>query len=330
MNRPFRIGRSADRSDADPGRRWHAPRLLADLMTGAHASSPRRVPCRFWVMSDLRLDRDAADGLFDAPPDFDAILVAGNVAEGLPGAVRLLDSALGPIRAGRPVIFVPGNVDYRSDMPMVEALARGRDVAAGLGITLLSDEAVRIGPRHGDGTVVVGATLWTDWQLGAAPGRPQARVVARTAWEDAGRIALRRGRPLIPLDTLALHARSRAYVEDALTSVVIGSMGLPTGQNACTDVALPGDVAVVVTCHSPTPRSLPADWVDWREGGCAAAAVASDATAAMEAWGAPLLWAHGNVPCAADHVFGRTRIIANPRFGERVGQAFDPALVIVA
>ncbi|GJD37222.1 metallophosphoesterase [Methylobacterium aerolatum] len=329
MNRPFRVGRSADRTEAERVGRWHAPGLLAGLIAGPSAPCPGRAPPRrFWVMSDLRLDRDPLPAL-TPPPDIDAVLVAGNVAEGIPEAVRLLDRALGDRGGGRPVFLVPGNVEYRSDVPMGEALARGREAAAAAGIDLLSDQTARVGPPHGDGLVVVGATLWTDWQLRASPERPRARIAARNSWEDAGRIELRRGRRLTPLDSLAMHARSRAYVEDALLSVVIGSLGLPNGPNACTDVARPGDAAVVLTCHAPTPLSLPQDWAGWHADAWVAASLASEAAEAMEAWGAPRLWAHGNVPRGADHVVGRTRVVANPRVGER-GHAFDPALVVTA
>jgi len=293
------------------------------------AARPRRA---FWVLSDLRLDLDPRVELPEPPGGYDAVLVAGNVAAGLTAALRALHGALGGRQRDRPVFVVPGPVEYRSDVPLVEALARGREVAAELGLVLLSDDAVRFGPPDGDGTVVIGATLWTDWALGASREAPSARVMARTAWKEAGRIFLRRGRALTPLDAIGMHARSRAYIEDALTSVAIRSVGLRGGPNACVDCALPGDVAVVLTCHAPTPRSLPADWDGWDADGWVPASLASEAGASMEAWGAPRLWVHGNVPRAADHVVGRTRVVANPRAGERGRDArrdtFDPGQVV--
>jgi len=312
------------------GQLWLAPGLLAGVLASARPRSGDRPQTRraFWVLSDLRLDLDPGLTLPDPPPDFDAILVAGNVAAGLTAALRGLAAALGGRQGGKPVFVVPGSVEYRSDVPLVEALARGRDIAAELGFVLLSDDAVRFGPPDGDGTVVIGATLWTDWALGASREVPSARTLARTAWEEARLVHLRRGRPLTPLDALAMHARSRAYIEDALTSVIIQSLDLGAGPNACVDCARPGDVAVVLTCHAPTPRSLPADWEGWDAAPWVAASRASSAAAAMEAWGAPRLWVHGYVPRAADHVVGRTRVVANPRVGERGYDAFDPALVV--
>jgi len=278
----------------------------------AHARAAERVSPRpaFWVLSDLRVDL-RPDLAFPEPlPAFDAMLVAGNVGPGLSASLIWLARALDGRQGRRPVCVVPGNVESRSGTPMAEALARGRELAADLGIVLLSDDAFRFGPAHGDGTVVVGATLWTDWQLG------------------------RRGRPLTPLDTLAMHARSRAFIEDALTSAAIGSLGLPPGPNACVDTALPGDAAVVVTCHAPTPRSLPVDWEGWHADPWLPASLASEAAAAMAAWGAPSLWVHGNVPAAAAHRGAKTRVVANPRTGGRghamAAHAFDPTLVVTA
>ncbi|MEE7505153.1 metallophosphoesterase [Methylobacterium mesophilicum] len=293
---------------------------------GVAARASRRA---FWILSDLRLDEDPGYALPD-PPDCDAVLVAGNVGAGLCESLDRLAAALGGRQAGRPVFVVPGNVEYRSATPLVEALARGRELADRLGFHLLSDAAARFGPPDGDGTVVIGATFWTDWRLGASPERPSARVMARTAGEDGKTIRLRRGRALTPLDSLAMHARSRAYIEDALTSAMIQSLGLAAGTNACLDCVRKGDVAVVLTCHSPSPRSLPDDWEGWHEDGWVAASRASEAEAAMEAWGAPRLWVHGNVPRAVDCRIGRTRVVANPRVGERGYAGFDPALVIEA
>lgn len=297
------------------------PGKYPDLSAGKR---PRRA---FWILSDLGLDSDP-DFSFGDPPECDAILVAGNVRASLEASLRWLAEAFDGLQGSRPVFIVPGNVEYRSRIPFEEALAEGRELAGALGFHLLSDDAVRFGPADGSGTVVIGATLWTDWCLRPPAEVSSARVRARTAWEDAGEIPAGPDRYMTPLDSLAHHARSRAFIEDALTSVVIQSLGLGVGVNACIDCAKPGDVAVVLTCHSPTPLSLPADWDGWRDGGCLAASRASEAALAMTAWGAPVLWAHGNVPRAVDHRLGRTRVVANPRIGDCGYADFDPALVV--
>ncbi|MET3414009.1 metallophosphoesterase [Methylobacterium sp. 1030] len=330
MNAPVRI-----RRPIAPSLVHHrlVRRALSDAGTGAMTAHPgtgiRPGRRAFWIFSDLRLDENPGYVLPEAP-DCDAILVAGNIGAGLCESLRRLAAALGGRQAGRPVFVVPGNVEYRSATPLVQALTRGRELADRLGFHLLSDAAARFGPPEGNGTVVIGATFWTDWRLGASPELPSARVMARTAGEDGKSIQLRRGRALTPLDSLAMHARSRAFIEDALTSAMIQSTGFAAGVNACIDCARKDDVAVVLTCHAPSPRSLPDDWEGWYEDGWVAASRASEAEGAMEAWGAPRLWVHGNVPRAVDRRIGRTRVVANPRVGERGYAGFDPALVVEA
>ena len=208
MSGHSRIDAPTSPARTEPASRWLAPSLLAGLLAhGLPAARERGRPRRaFWVLSDLRVDLRPDHALPDPLPDFDALLVAGNLGPGLGASLAWLARALDGRHGGRPVCVVPGNVEYRSGVPMAEALARGRDLAAELGLVLLSDDAFRFGPSHGDGTVVVGATLWTDWQLRASQEKPRARVVARTAWEEAGRIELRRGRSLTPLDSLAANS----------------------------------------------------------------------------------------------------------------------------
>lgn len=332
MNAPVRVRGTpdpvprAERSRHPAGERDRVAKGTSPARRRGNARPHRRA---FWILSDLRLDAGPGYVMPD-PPDCDAVLVAGNVGMGLGESLTRLAAMLDGRHAGRPVFMVPGNVEYRSEAPLVEALARGREIADRLGFHLLSDDAVRFGPADGDGTVVIGATLWTDWRLNASPEGSGARVAARTACEDAGKIPLRRGRALTPLDSLAMHARSRAFIEDALTSAMIQSLGLPPGPNACIDCARTGDVSVVLTCHAPTPLSLPDDWEGWHGEGWVAASRASEAEAAMLAWGAPRLWVHGNVPRAVDRRIGRTRVVANPRVGERGYAGFDPALVVEA
>ncbi len=284
---------------------------------------------RLWILSDVRADLNPAFSLPDPLPDFDALLVAGGICAGLEASLGWLAAALGGRQGRRPVVMVPGNLEYWSEIPLVEALAKGRRRAVELGIHLLSDETVRLEGPDGRGVHVVGATLWTDWSLEGAFQGKLARVGARHAAPDCDRILLRRGRPWSPLDALAVHARSRAYVEDALTTIAYQSLGYPAPPRALVEGVMPGDRAVVLTCHAPSRRSLPEDWSGWLCDGWVAASLASDLDAVMQAWGAPCLWVHGITPGPVDYRLGRTRIVANPRGDARV-PGFDPALVVVA
>jgi hypothetical protein len=294
------------------------------------AAVPAITPQRLWILSDLRVDLDPTFSLPDPLPGFDAMLVAGGLGPGLDTSLHWLAAALDGRQGRRPVILVPGNVEFWSDVPVVEALARGRRLAAEFGIHLLSDDTVRIGPTDGPGLHVVGATLWTDWSLDGRFGGRLARVHARRAWPDGRRIALRRGRPWTPLDALGVHARSRAYVEDVLVGIAHQALGLPAAPGALVTGVRAGDRAVVLTCHGPSRHSLPDDWQGWHHDDWVPASRVSGLEEIMQGWGAPTLWVHGNVPRAARYWIERTHVIANPGRGDDGEAGFDPRLVVEA
>lgn len=295
---------------------------------GPTAAPTGRVGLRCWILSDLHVDEDVAFALPNPLPEFDVLLVAGGIACGLDASLTWLARALDGRQGTRPVVMVPGAREFRSELPLVEALSQGRERARSLGIDLLSDDTVRVEGPDGRGIHVVGATLWTNWALlGAFQGK-LARVGARHGWPDGDRILLRRGRPWTPLDALAVHARSRAFIEDALTGIVHQAMGCPCPPRALVEDVRPGDRAVVLTCHAPSRHSLPYDWAGWLQDDWVAASLASDLEDVLQSWGAPTLWVHGNVPGRVDHVIDRTRVVANPR-GDP-GSAFDAALVVEA
>lgn len=313
------------------------PRARLDGTQGARppcpgpASGPARPGrTRFWILSDLATDRNPDFRLPDPLPEFDALLVAGGVTTGLEDALRWLAGALDGRQGDRPVLMVAGSSELWSDTPMVEALAQGKRLGRELGIQLLVDDAIRLGNPDGGGTVVVGSTLWTDWCLeGQFEGR-LARVAATHSWADCERILLRRGRPWSPLDALGVHARSRGYIEDALTSIVCQSLGFARMPRTLVPGVHPGDRAVVLTHFAPSRRSLPADWPGWLDEPWLAASHASDLEDVMHAWGAPTLWAHGRAVAPADYRLGRTRVVANPARRWDGSGTFDPALVIEA
>ena len=310
------------RIDATPEVRTACP--------GPASVGSRRENARFWILSDLLVDRNPEFRLPDPLPEFDVLLVAGGVAIGLDVALNWLARALDGRQGNRPVLMVAGSAELWSETPMVEAVARGRELARDLGIHLLADDAVRIGPEAGGGTVVVGATLWTDWCLeGSFEGR-LARVAARHSWADCRRVLLRRGRPWSPLDALGAHARSRGYIEDALTSIVCQSLNVARGPGTLVPGVRPGDRAVVLTHFAPSRRSLPDAWTGWLGDAWLAASHASDLEDVMHAWGAPTLWVHGRAVAPADYRIGRTRVVANPLRRWDAADAFDPAWVVEA
>ncbi|GJE54882.1 metallophosphoesterase [Methylobacterium thuringiense] len=283
---------------------------------------------RILLLSDLRIDRSPFE-LPEALPGFDVLVAAGNLSNSLHRSLLWLADALGERRAGRPVVLVPGNAEFWDGVPRGEALDRGRSLAAELGITLLSDAAVRFEDAAGVGVHLIGATLWTDWSLHGRKRASLARGYARHGHHDCRRINLSRARHL-PHDAAGSHARSRAFIEDCLASVKVAAEGFGLSPVALVGDVRPGDRAAVVTHHAPSRRSVLTgpgaeayeEWIS--------AAQASDLEDVMTAWSGPTLWAHGHVADPVDYRIGRTRVVANPRDRPRRASTFDPALIVEA
>jgi len=265
---------------------------------------------RLWVLSDLHQEftRDPTYGThpltkFDPaaqpPTSFDVVVLAGDIEVPL---TRSLDWAAERF-PGVPVIYVPGNHDFYNDagdrdqFTIAEMMDAGRDHAARLGIHLLMDDTAVIG-----GTRFVGATLWTDFATvgqGSWKAR-QAQAVGRDGMNDYRRIKREstahpgRRKRLRPMDTIARHRRSRAFIEETLQSEHQGS-------------------TVVVTHHAPLPQSL-------GEGEKKLAfCYASNLSLLFEEVPQPAAWIHGHIHHAVDYRHGETRIISNPR-----GYMFEP------
>ena len=242
------------------------------------------------VLSDLHIDIHPYTVAL--APDAAVVIIAGDVCERLDKSLPWMAAE---IRArGHEVIYVPGNHDWYGNRAFGHTstidgdLARGRELAAELGIHLLAEgEAVVIG-----GVRFVGATLWTDYAVGGDTSHAMSIADDKQAgMTDHRRIKLQSsgyGR-FRPVDALASH---RAQL-DALASHLAEPFDGPT---------------VVVTHHAPHPKSL-------REGEVREtidASYASDLTEFIERW-RPALWLHGHVHKNRDYKVADTRIVANPR-----------------
>ncbi len=295
----------------------------------AATQGPR--PYRLWVMSDLVVDRHPL-ALPDPLPDFDALVVAGDVSDDLRASVEWLGRALDGRQGSRPVVLVPGNREFWGDGDIAEILARGRELAARAGIALLSDDGLRVDDGRGTGLYILGATLWTDWALHGSRRATLARGHARHHLGDCRRIRRAGALPYLPHDAGGAHARSRAFIEDVLGSIGAQATGFRASPVALVQDARPGDRAVVVTHHAPSARALPPEVLPELADEWVGASLASDLEGIMDGWGAPALWIHGHVPGPVDVTVGRTRIVANPRIsGWECGRSpFDPTLILEA
>ena len=267
---------------------------------------------RLWVWSDLRLD-SGRDALPSPPPGCDAVLVAGNIGIGLAASVRRLAKALDGVLGSRVIAYVPGILEFTDGMPVPEALAEAAPVARDLGISLLHDTSVRIAGPDRCSLHVVGAVLWPNFA--AAPGRDQARTArqhARERWRLLARVSAGSGIRFEPHDAVAAHARSVAYLQDALASVAVGAGGFGRGHRSLVPDARPGDKTVVLTAFPPSKSCLPPALARPLLDPIAVAWLASDLDADLERWSAPAAWVHGSVPHGSDFRLGATRIVSNP------------------
>ena len=278
---------------------------------------------RAWLLSDLHQEfvRDpqasrhpetAFDPLANAPDDFDVVVLAGDIDVPLTASILWIAERF----AGVPVIVTPGNHDFyvggAADQKFTidEMRQRGRDLGGELGIHLLDDTSVVI-----DGVRFVGGTLWTDFGLGhGTMGHRIAEAAGRYGMGDYRHIRRwstkqpGKRKRMRPEDTIALHRRTRTYIE--------------------TELAVPfNGPTVVVTHHAPSARSLDDFYkgqLDW--------CYASDLDAMMHAPTAPDIWMHGHIHECQDYVVGNTRVVSNPRgyrfvsHEQRLG--FDPCRVI--
>ncbi|MGV8949704.1 MAG: metallophosphoesterase [Cypionkella sp.] len=266
---------------------------------------------KFWTISDLHQEFARDSDLFtnpmtvfdpwqQAPDDFDAIILAGDVDVSLENSLRWIADRL--LDCGKPVFYVPGNHDYyvtegdTDQFTMAEMKVRGAELAEYFGINLMMNDAIVV-----DDTRVIGTTLWTDMvSVGRGMSAAKEREAAgRTGMNDYKRIKRSsttdptKRKRLRPEDTILEHVVSRGYIERTL--------------------AVPHDgPTVVVTHHAPHPQSLDHRFKDLTY------CYASNLQLLIEEF-QPELWVHGHIHFAVDYTIGSTRIASNPR-----GYAFDP------
>jgi 3',5'-cyclic AMP phosphodiesterase CpdA len=248
------------------------------------------------VLSDLHLECDEPEVIPHA--DADLVVLAGDIhnhAQGLRWAAQTFDGAV-------PVVYVPGNHEYYDgefgalESAMLDA-AHSVDNVHFLNNTALVDPLGR--------WRVLGTTLWTDFELYGAQADARAASMAaaqramldyrgliQVTWGDPASDTASAGsgapRHFTPADSLALHARARAWLTRELAQPFPGK-------------------TIVVTHHAPHRRSL-------------AERYANDLVSAgfvsnlPELVCAPVaLWIHGHTHTGFDYVENGTRVVCNPR-----------------
>ena len=177
---------------------------------------------RLWIMSDLHLEAVAFPEAFKlAPPNFDVLVVAGDVCEGD------TDGALRKVRYfanDKPAVFVLGNHEFWGRDVARERCTAWR-AAERHGVVLLDDSVADV-----VGLRFVGGTLWADGALAgdaATPKLPTGEPIRSGSSR----------RPITGADEMLLHRQTLQVIRNV--------------------TAEDGSPLVVVTHHAPHPLCLP-------------------------------------------------------------------------
>ncbi len=183
-----------------------------------------RTDVRPWILSDLHVELTKGWDLpaGDARPDFDVLVVAGDL---IPRAVRRV-RWLFARAADRPVIYVAGNHEYYG-ADIDRTIEKARAAAKGTNVHLLQHDSI---------VTFAGATTWTDFAPFGEPQRAMAVAAERMHDQD------RRLCQALPAELRAGAARAGPGVlrsGDEQASSGQAGRDLPSGGNASPQRACP-------------------------------------------------------------------------------------------
>lgn len=232
------------------------------------------------VLSDLHIDVHE-DWPMLPMVNADVLILAGDVAE---GPLSLKWAIAQQEWLGIPVVLVPGNHEYyRYEMRGLE------EQYTTMAQNAYEVHVLQCGRLDFRDYAILGCTLWTDFALDGDAS--QSELDAMGFMLDY-RCISRGGRLMVPADTVAIHREHRSWLQAELQKV-----------------SAEGKMAIVVTHHGPSPRSVAGKYLHSRLN----PAFVSDLSAWMETSWAPALWIHGHTHDAFDYREGYTRVVANPR-----------------
>ncbi|WP_424631417.1 metallophosphoesterase [Bradyrhizobium sp. SYSU BS000235] len=248
---------------------------------------------RLQIFSDAHIDYPGARGLPPLTAGARVVVVAGDTCEGLIGAVSALRRKYPP---SAEIVVVAGNHEFFGTT-WSDELEAGKLAALRLGIHLLENDTVTVGRLR-----VIGATLWTDYELFGAELRAPAMRTAQHAMIDHSRIVWQQepSQPFLPNQAQILHRESRAFIERELAKPHEG----PT---------------LVLTHHAPCLEAI----APFRNNDILSAAYGSDLLTIIDRY-QPDLWVSGHTHFSMNLKRGRTRLISNPiGYGDE-NPLFDP------
>ncbi|MBY5533669.1 phosphohydrolase [Rhizobium leguminosarum] len=264
-----------------------------------------------WIISDLHSSSlDLLHRRKLIVPKADICICPGDIAENIERAVDFLYAEIAP---HMPVVAVLGNHDFYGSS-IDRALEYARKWTAGTNVHILENESFQRGDLR-----VVGATLWTDFEIGDhdfghVPTQARRDIAVRECmrylldFRMIYRSDTRCGdqsRLITPKEMISRHHESRRFIERELAKPFDGT-------------------TIVLTHHAPTPRSLDPRF----EGHISNAAFASDLSSTITE-GKPSFWLHGHIHRFHDYVEHGTRVVCNPLgYLHEAGGGFKPGLVI--
>jgi predicted phosphodiesterase len=253
---------------------------------------------KFQIMSDLHIRFAGSRGFPPLAPGVDAVLIAGDVCDGLVAAVEAVRHAY---PEPTEIFFTPGNHEfYSSKLSFHESLALGREAAARHRVHLLERDVC-----HFERIRIVGCTMWTSYSLLGEATREAAMRTAAATMSDHRRIKWHRD-PWMrfrPFEARLLHLQSRDFVERELAKHHPG----PT----------------VCLFHHPVTRdALASDDLELID-----AAYASDLTSVFESLGCDMV-VSGHTHVSLDVTRGGVRYVSNPAGYADENRSFNPALTV--
>jgi predicted phosphodiesterase len=241
------------------------------------------------ILSDLHLE------FHDFTPPAvaaDIVILAGDLDIGTSG-VSWAMKAFPKI----PVLYINGNHEfYHNNFPGL--IASQKMITSGSNVHILDKEFFDYGDVR-----FFGCTLWTDFALYGNPA-----IAMREASFEMPDFRITRNEPekriLCPLDTVLEFNKSVTWLKQQLST--------SNRKN------------VIITHHLPLVNSIGPEF----ENSTLNPAFASDLHNLINT-GSPSIWVHGHTHRPCDYIYGKTRIICNPRgYPNEKKNGFKPALTV--
>ena len=254
---------------------------------------------KYQIMSDLHIDYPGSHGIPPLAPGVDVVIVAGDTRQGLVESIASLRRAY---PSPTEIVMVAGNHELWSKKLSFEEHFDEGHAAAEVHDVHLLENAVQVIR----GVRILGATLWTDYELHGSDLREAAMRTAAVTMADHKRIKWTRDpwARFRPAEARIMHFQSRTFFEEELAKPHAGP-------------------SVCVSHHAMTLDAIaPA-----HQRSILSAAYASEMQPMIDRF-QPDLVVTGHTHYGIDLKRGRTRMISNPAGYADENPYFDAAFVV--